>query len=308
MDFVKIIKIPSETGAGTRGASKGIAALEEAAAEAGSDFFTRHASDTVPHKYDLIDETYPTARRIKSVAQVLEKSTTVISDALRVGYHLLILSGDHSIAAASIAGIKSAYRSKRIGVVWIDAHADIHTPHTTPSGNMHGMPLSMALATNNKAYRDNFPSEEVSRQWERLKNLGIPGPKLNTKDIVYIGLRDMEREEAGYIRDHHIRVIGMAEVSRHTPEEVAEMALDHLWQSDMLYISFDVDSLDPEAAPGTGTKSPGGLSFDQAHRILKTLAAHERTVCLEVTELNPDLDVDKKTVRAVFNIINDILP
>src|SRR5699024_8816142 len=138
----------------------------------------------------------------------------------------IVLAGDHSSAAGTISGIKKANPNKRLGVVWIDAHADLHSPYTTPSGNMHGMPLAMVCGIDNVENKINSPSKEVLDYWEKLKDVGIKGPKVDLEDIVFIAIRDTEEQEEKLIEQFKVSNIKTEEVKGKGVEEVAKQVME----------------------------------------------------------------------------------
>src|SRR5687768_3764444 len=151
MKNVKIIEVPSEIGAGTRGASLGIEAIKIAALDFMSNFFIHFPSEKIPVENKLLYEPIesPYAKRIKGMVSMYDKVSKSVADTIKGSFFPVILSGDHATSGASIAGIKMAKPKSKLGVIWIDAHADLHTPYTTPSGNMHGMPLAIAINEDN---------------------------------------------------------------------------------------------------------------------------------------------------------------
>src|SRR5688500_4737708 len=197
MKNIKIIEVPSEIGAGTRGASLGIEAIKIAALDFMSNFFIHFPTEKIPAENKLLYEPIesPYAKRIKGVAAMYEKVSKSVSDSIKNNFFPVVLSGDHSISGATIAGIKMARPKSKLGVIWIDAHADLHTPFTTPSGNMHGMPLSAAINEDNMECAVHDVDEETIQYWNQMKNLGKISPKVLPEDIVYISLRDFEKEE-----------------------------------------------------------------------------------------------------------------
>src|SRR3978361_326540 len=180
MKNIKIIEVPSEIGAGTRGASLGVEAIKIAALDFMSNFFIHFPSEKIPVENKLLYEPIesPYAKRIKGVVTMYEKVSKSIHDTIKSNFFPVVLSGDHSISGATIAGIKMAKPKSKLGVVWIDAHADLHTPYTTPSGNMHGMPLATALAEDNTENGVHELDSETERQWNNLKNIGNISPKI----------------------------------------------------------------------------------------------------------------------------------
>src|SRR3954467_15068198 len=204
MKNIKLIEVPSEIAAGTRGASLGIDAIKIAALDFMSNFFIHFPSEKVPHENKLLYEPIesPYAKRIKGVVTMYERVSKAVNDCLKNNFFPVVLSGDHSIAGATMTGIKMAKPKSKLGVIWIDAHADLHTPYTTPSGNVHGMPLAVALAEDNKENGVHELDVETERQWNHLKTLGDISPKILAEDIVYISLRDYEREEKAIIEKY----------------------------------------------------------------------------------------------------------
>ena len=204
----------------------------------------------------------------------------------------LIISGDHSSAGGTIAGIKKAYPESRLGLIWIDAHADLHSPYTSPSGNIHGMPLATALNEDNLDSSRKELDSTTQVHWNTLKNVGNISPKALAEDIVFIGVRDTEKEEDYLIEKYNIinytpeilREKGVAEV-------ISEIKNDKLSACDIVYVSFDVDSLDCDAVSyGTGTPVKNGLFVDETKALIHAFFAWEKVVSLEVTEINPLLD------------------
>jgi arginase len=221
----------------------------------------------------------------------------------------IILAGDHSTAAGTIMGIKSANPEKRLGVIWIDAHADLHTPFTTPSGNMHGMPLAIALAEDNVECAVNQLNEEAVGLWENLKNNGFAGPKLNPEDLVFIAVRDTESPEDTLIQRHDITNYSVAQVRKHGAKQIARKVLEQLEACDVIYISFDVDSMDPnEVSYGTGTPVKNGLFPVEALDIMEELLFSKKVIALEIVEVNPCLDNrQNKMAETTFNILETLV-
>lgn len=187
MKNIKLIEVPSEIGAGTRGASLGIDAIKIAALDFMSNFFVHFPSEKIPTENNILFEPIasPYAKRIKGVAAMYEKVSKAVNDSIKSNFFPVVLSGDHSIAGATIAGIKMAKPKSKLGVIWIDAHADLHTPYTTPSGNMHGMPLATALDEDNMENAVHEIDPETAQYWNQLKNLGKIAPKILGEDRRY---------------------------------------------------------------------------------------------------------------------------
>jgi arginase len=213
------------------------------------------------------------------------------------------MAGDHSTAYGTIAGIKKAHPKKRLGVIWIDAHADLHSPYTTPSGNMHGMTLAMACDIDNLECKINDPKGETIEYWEQLMNVGIPGAKIYPEDLVFISMRDMEKPENYIINKYGIPNFTPEEVKRLGPEAVAKEALKYLDHCDMIYVSFDVDSMDSRISVGTGTPVPNGLTVEEAKILNVTFAKSPKLCAWEIAEVNPTLDTQNSMAESGFEIM-----
>ena len=305
MRNIKIIEVKSEIGAGTRGASLGVDAIKVAALDFMSNFFVNFSSEVVEAENNLLYEPIesPYAKRIKGVYTMYERVSTSVSNTLKSGLFPIVLAGDHSTGGATISGIKMANPKRKLGVIWIDAHADLHTPYTTPSGNMHGMPLAIALNEDNKACKVHEVDDKTVDYWEKLKNIGKISPKINPEDIVFIALRDFEKEEETLIKKHNIKVIPVAEVRRKGVEQVVRQTLLNLNHCDDIFISFDVDSLDSGISRGTGTPVPNGLREKEAEDLLASLMQNHKICCFEITGVNPTLDKENLMAEIAFNIL-----
>src|SRR6188474_3052397 len=209
MRNIKLIEVPSEIGAGTRGASLGVEALKVAAMDFMSNFFIHFPSERIPHENKLLYEPIesPYAKRVKGVYSMYEKVSKAVSETIKNNFFPVVISGDHSIAGATIAGIKMAKPKSKLGVIWIDAHADLHSPFTTPSGNVHGMPLALLMNIEKKASDQRKVKVFTLDTWDRLRKIGMSGAKLKPQDLVFIGLRDYEEAEAAIIKEFGIKVI-----------------------------------------------------------------------------------------------------
>jgi arginase len=302
---VKIIEVKSEIGAGTRGASLGVGAIRIASLDAKSDFFKQRESVEVENVNELLFDgaEHAHAKFIDGVLIMEERVCLEVYEQLFDDYFPLVIAGDHSTAYGTIAGIKKAYPRKRLGVIWIDAHADIHTPYTTPSGNMHGMPLAMACGIDNFERKVNDPKGETTDYWEQIKNVGTPGPKIQPEDIVYIAVRDFEKPENYLINKYNINFIETEEVNKQGPLRIAQRALAMLDHCDLIYVSFDVDSLDSRISSGTGTPVPNGLTVEEARILNVTLARDPRVCAWEVAEVNPTLDTENRMAENAFEIL-----
>ena len=296
---IALVEVDSDLGAGKRGASKGIEFLKDAGiqkqtarmrADNGIVSLDGRAVQNENHALAKSNE-YQHAKYIGAIYKVLARVTDVVAQTLEDGIFPVILGGDHSTAAGTIAGIKKAFPQRRLGVVWIDAHADIHSPFTTPSGNMHGMPVAIATANDNLPQQINNLDLETAKLWEMCKSLGVDNQaNLNVSDIVYVSVRDTEKAEDCLIEQHQISVFTTKDVRDLGPEAVAHRCLDYLAQVDIIYVTFDVDSMDSTICMGTGTPVPGGIWADEARRLNTALMQDPRICCWEICEINPLLD------------------
>jgi arginase len=223
---------------------------------------------------------YATLKNAVELGSVNKKLYDITKSMGEKGQFALTLGGDHGLATGSIGGLKASYPDLK--VIWVDAHADCNTPETSPSGNYHGMPVAHLLG------------------W--IEENTVPGfdwfkPCLTNKDIVFIGLRDLDAAEKQNLRKHNIKCFTMHEVLRFGIGEVMKQTLEYLNQdgkSHPLHISFDIDGVDPSVAYGTGTRARGGILYREAHYIIRETAGTGKLVGLDMVEINPLLDRPKE--------------
>ena len=308
MKNIKIIEVKSEVGAGTRGASLGIEAIKIAALDFGSDYFKRYQNIEIQTENQMLYEPARSsyARRGKGVMMMCERVAEAVKSVLKEENFPIILSGDHSTAAGTIAGIKMAHPESRIGVVWIDAHADLHTPYTTPSGNMHGMPLTAALGEDNLAQKVNNVDDNTKEFWENFKRIGGMSPKIRYDNLVYVCLRDFEPQEDFLIKQHRVRVITTDEINNYGIDKAAREVLYSVEPCDYIYISFDVDAMDSSISKGTGTPVPNGVTEKQAASLILRLLQDEKVCCFEISEVNPTLDKENLMAENAFEILQKV--
>jgi arginase len=305
MRKIKLVEVRSEIAAGTRGASMGIDALKIASLDKKSSFFTQFDPINVPDANNFLwkGNKHPHGKYIDGVYQVLKNVYSTIESLRLEKKFPIVLAGDHSTAAGTIMGIKAAHPEKRLGVIWIDAHADLHTPYTTPSGNMHGMPLAMTAQLDNLDCKVNEVGSETISFWTKIKNIGGDFPKIDPKDIVFISVRDTESPEDFLIKKHGIKNFSTQEVREKGIEKVASEALETLKECEQIYISFDVDSLDSSISVGTGTPVPNGLTVEEAIQLNAELIKDKRVCCWEIVEVNPTLDTENTMAEAAFEVL-----
>jgi len=307
MKEIKLIKNRSDIGAGTRGSDLGIDAIEIAAINQDDDYFNLYSFEDVETEnetiYNKVKNSF--AKRIESVYNVCSRLSNSVERCLKEEKYPVVLSGDHSSALGTISGIKAAYPEKTLGVIWVDAHADIHSPYTSPSGNIHGMPLAAALSSDNLKYKINEVSQETATLWDKMKNIGIEGKKVEFDHVVYFGVRDTEEPENGVIADENVKNYTVEEIRYRGFKECLEEAVQKLDACDMLYISFDVDSMDCDMiSDGTGTPVPKGFDIEEVKEIIRRFIETGKTKCFEVVEVNPTLDhKGNKMAEAAFEVL-----
>jgi arginase len=308
---IQIIENTSEIGAGTRGASLGIDALKMASLNADSNYFAIYPNLRIESQNHLLfkENDTPNAIHIEGISKVYNSISLAVSNSLKSNHFPLVLAADHASAGGTIAGIKNAFPHKRLGVIWIDAHADLHSPYTSPSGNVHGMPLATAIDDNNLESQINQPSEKAVKLWESLKDCGGVRPKIHPKDLLFFGVRDTEGPERNLMAKRGIRNYRVEECRKIGIEGAVMDALESLKECDLLYISFDVDSMDPdEVSYGTGTPVENGFTPSEVQEIMCLLIEKSNKVaCLEFVEVNPLLDKKgNKMAETAFSILEKV--
>ncbi len=307
---IKIIKNRSDIGAGTRGSDMGIDAIEIAAINANNNYFTQFDFEDIETEnesvYNKVKNSF--GKRIEHVFQQCTRVSDTIQRNLKDGNFPLIISGDHSSALGTISGIKVANPNKTLGVVWIDAHADIHSPYTSPSGNVHGMPLAAAMAEDNKDCMKNTVTDETKEFWNKLKNIGTSEIKVKPENIVYFGVRDTEEAEAKQMEKLNIRNYKVEEIRYRGLNNCVNEAINKLANCDIIYVSFDVDSMDCDLISyGTGTPVPKGFDQFECTKIINGFLNTNKVVCLEFVEVNPLLDFKgNKMAETAFQILDEV--
>ena len=200
----------------------------------------------------------------------------------------IFLGGDHSIAIGTVSGTACA---GPLGLIWIDAHGDFNTPETSPSGNIHGMPVA-AL---------------IGRGHPELVDLGHSGPKLRPQEIAMIGIRDLDPAEREALTETGIHVYTMRDIDELGMATVARRALSHLNHLPRIHVSLDMDAIDPDTAPGVGTPVPGGLSYREAHLLMEILAESAKIASIDVVEINPILDDGNRTAELAVELVASLL-
>ncbi|KAL4785704.1 arginase [Aspergillus varians] len=261
-----------------------------------------HYDDTVHYYENEIPAEDPDHRGMKkprAVSAVTETLSSQVYQHSKEGRFTLTLGGDHSIAIGSISGIAKATRERlgrEIGVIWVDAHADINLPEMSPSGNIHGMPMAFLTGLAKEEKKDIFG-------WLQEEH------KVNLRKLVYIGLRDVDRGEKKLLREHGIKAFSMHDVDRYGIGRVVDMALAHIGNDTPIHLSFDVDALDPQWAPSTGTPVRGGLTLREGDFICECVHETGNLISMDLVEVNPSLDAvgASDTIRTGCSLVRSAL-
>ncbi len=310
MKPIKILKNRSDIGAGTRGSDMGIDAIEIAAINANNNYFTQFDSEDIETEnqsiYNKTKNSF--AKRIKNIHSHCIRVSNTVCKNIENNNFPLVLSGDHSSALGTISGIKKAYPNKRLGVIWIDAHADLHSPYTSPSGNIHGMPLAAALSEDNMDCKINTVTSETEEHWTGIKNIGCVGAKVKPEDLIFFGVRDTEEPEDKQIEKLGIKNYKVSEVRYRTLNTCVNEAIEQLKDCDYIYVSFDVDSMDCDAISyGTGTPVPKGFDQYEVIQIINKFLETKKVICLEFVEVNPLLDTKgNKMAETAFEVLDNV--
>ncbi|HWT65298.1 MAG TPA: arginase [Terracidiphilus sp.] len=282
---IRVLGVPLDLGASRRGVDMGPSALRVAGLEARLEALGHQVTDGGNIKV-AIAETQgfgrENARYLKQIAETCTHTAETVVKALEEGFTPLVLGGDHSLAAGTVSGVSAFYRrsSQTIGVIWVDAHSDINTPDTSPSGNVHGMPLASLLGMG--------PQE--------LTHIFGYAPKIAPRNTVLVGVRDIDAAERANIERAGIVVYTMRDIDERGMRSVMEDALRAATTGTAgFHLSLDMDWIDPEDAPGVGTPVRGGATYREAHLAMEIAADHGNMVSFEIVEVNPVLDEHNRT-------------
>ena len=297
----------SELGAGTRGSSLAFPAMLTASLKSKSDLFDKYPAEEIENENQYLFN-YPTnsfAKHIDGIIKIYDKLSNKIKSIYANNNFPIVISGDHSSAGGTIAGIKASHPNKKLGVVWIDAHADLHSPLTTPSGNMHGMPLAISLNDNNSQSKINLVEDSVFKKWDTLTG---KEKKILPENLIFFGVRDTEKQEDEMMNRLNLKNYSIKEIRSKGIQKCVLESLKLLKKCDLIYISFDVDSLDSSISKGTGTPVPNGFSISEIKNLLKYFFMSKKICCFEITEVNPTLDnKGNKMAEIAFDILENTI-
>ncbi len=313
MAQIKLVEVKSDLGGRLAGASLGIDAMRIASYKNPKNFgFFRRFDGECYERIDVENQLYNQpnqhkyCKKIEELTDIYERTSNAVAQGLINSDFTIVIAGDHSTAGGTINGIRQAYPEQTIGVIWIDAHADVHTPYSSDTGNMHGMPIATVIDDDNEECKFNELDSKSIELWEKIKSVGGTKKTINFKDVVYVALRDYEIAEATIIKKYNTKVVRTIDLRLQGASETAHQILNHLSHCDVIYVSFDVDSMDTSVSVGTGTPVEGGLFAYEAKQLLKVLASFEKVKCIEITEVNPTLDEGNKMAEVAFDIFTNI--
>ncbi len=281
-----------DLGQGRRGVDMGPSAIRYARMEAAIEELGRPVTDLGNARVPIPElvESDESVRHLDAVRAVCEEVARQAEAVVSEGLFPIFLGGDHSISIGTVSGVAGA-AGGRTGVIWLDAHADFNTPETSPSGNIHGMPLATLMG--------NGPPG--------LVDIGGPGASVRPEDAVLIGLRSVDLEERNLLREAGVRAYTMKEIDAYGVARVVRQAMKDLGHADRVHLSFDLDVLDPEIAPGVGTPVRGGLTYREAHLVMELINEAGVVTSLDVVEVNPILDVRNGTAALAVELVESLL-
>lgn len=280
---IDIIGVPIDLGADRRGVDMGPSAIRYALLQQQLEKLGYEVEDKgnveVPIA-EMCQISEPKLKYVDCIVPMARRTAGAVATSIQGGRLPIVLGGDHSIALGSIRG---AAKHQRLGVIWIDAHADFNTPETTPSGNIHGMPLA-ALA--------GYGDKRLVQIWDEAT------PVIDPQRIAILGARDLDPGEKINLQEAGVMVMGMEQIDRIGMYASMTKLIEHISRDvDGIYLSFDMDSMDPRHAPGVGTPVVGGLTYREAHLACEMIAESGKLVGIDLVEVNPILDIQNRTAQ-----------
>jgi len=294
---IRITNVHLDLGAGRRGTDMGSSAMHVAGVvpalkKIGHEVVGMHNIGQIAMEAAEIGE--KNARYLGVISEVCRDLAGAVETTMDKGEFPLVLGGDHSQAIGTISGMAKSLRrqGKELGVFWCDAHTDMNTPESSPSGNIHGMPLSVLLGRGPK----------------ELTGIAGRAPALKPENVVVFGVRQVDAKEAKVVKEMGVRVYTMSEIDARGASACLEEAMEILSKaSGGIHLSYDLDGSDPMVAPGVGTPVPGGLNFRESHLVCEVVAKTGKLVGMEVVELNPTMDTENKTGKFAVWLIQSAL-
>ncbi|MCS6992526.1 MAG: arginase [Anaerolineales bacterium] len=285
---IDIIGVPIDLGADRRGVDMGPSAIRYAHLQQRLESLGYVVEDKgnieVPIA-EMCKISEPKLKYIDCIVPMARRTAGAVATSLQAGHFPLVLGGDHSVALGSIHG---AAKHRKLGVLWVDAHADFNTPETTPSGNIHGMPLAALCG---------LGDPRLTALWDER------APALDPRRVAVIGARDLDPGEKRNLKETGVLVMSMEQIDRLGMVRAVEKAIERISRDvDGIFLSFDMDSLDPRHAPGVGTPVPGGLTYREAHLVCELVAETGKLLGLDLVEVNPILDVQNTTAALAVEL------
>ena len=286
-----------DLGAGRRGVDMGPSAIRVANIHSRIASLGYKVEDLGNVAVEQAENAPPGPKRARYLAQIAETCLRLaekVQHAAGQGKVPLVLGGDHSIAAGSISGIANHFhqRGEKVGVIWVDAHCDMNTPQSSPSGNVHGMPLACLIGKGPK----------------QLTHLFGYAPKVDPRNVALVGIRDVDALEAPHVKKSGVRAFTMRDIDeKGLPRVMAEAIEIASTGAAGIHLSFDMDAVDPDEAPGVGTPVRGGITYREAHLAMELLSDTARLVSLEVVEVNPVLDIANRTADLAVELMMSAL-
>jgi arginase len=292
MKKISIIGMPMDLGQMRRGVDMGPSAIRYAGINErlrNLNYEIEDLGDIPIGRPEVVHRSDTNLRNLELVAEKNEKLAAKVDEVVKSGAFPLVLGGDHSIAIGTLAGVAKHY--KNLGVIWYDAHGDLNTAETSPSGNIHGMPLAVSIGLGHPM----------------LTEIGGYSPKVKPENIVIIGARSLDEGERALIKENGIKVFTMHEIDRMGMSKVMEETIDYLKaKTDGVHLSLDLDGLDPSDAPGVGTPVIGGISYRESHLAMEMLAEAQIITSAEFVEVNPILDEKNKTATVAVALMGSL--
>lgn len=290
---IRLVGVPMDLGAGRRGVDMGpsairIAGVRQALEQLG--YTVADDGDVGVPAPETRDPGQQNARYLEPIYHVCNRLRLRVRRTLEAGEIPVVLGGDHSIAIGTVAGVAEYFheRDEKIGLIWVDAHADMNTPETSPTGNIHGMPLATVLG----------------RGHPRLVEMGGFSPKVDARNICLIGIRDIDATEREIVKRSGIHAYTMRDVDERGVRAIMQESIGFVSEGTAgFHVSFDLDGMDPRDVPGTGTPVKGGLSWREANLLMEMVSDTGRMLSLEVTELNPILDIKNQSGEVAVDVI-----
>jgi arginase len=293
MKKISIIGVPMDLGQTRRGVDMGPSAIRYAGVVErleNLDYEVEDFGDIEIGRAERVPNSESNLKNLKAVAEGSEKLAAVVDEVIQNGAFPLVLGGDHSIAIGTLAGVGKHYRN--LGVIWYDAHGDLNTADTSPSGNIHGMPLAASMGLGHPT----------------LTSIAGYTPKVKAENVIIIGARSLDDGEKDLIKEKGIKVYSMHEIDRLGMTRVMEETIAYLKENtDGVHLSLDLDGLDPHDAPGVGTPVIGGISYRESHLAMEMLAEAEIITSAEFVEVNPILDEKNKTATVAVALMGSLL-